>query len=562
MLARPPLLMPGDPVAPPALTRAEARASRDAAVAHTLRPLLLASVVLLLVTMASAPFTLARSALAPVLFTEAILIVAFVLAHVALKPERDGVRHVHLILALLVAGAVATTLTTMAATGNLLLTTGIVVVMLGAGIIALSWPWLVALLAVSAGAWAGVMWGLGLPMGWDELSFSVLAAVMLSLMAHHGRMTMHMRHESLRRQETRQAAQLRTVIASAPVVLLATDREGRVTLAEGKGLGDRGWDGSKVVGVRAAEFLLDTPGEAHGLQRALEGATTAGRTEREGHVYETFWTPVQGEGGAIEGAICVATDVTERVRAEGEAHKVAERESAIARLEEMDRFKTRLLNTASHELNTPLTPIKLQMHLLKKEAERLDARQQKAVAVIDRNFERLSALVSDILDVARLQGKNMRVTLTSMDLAATVAEACHSYEGVAAEKGLRLTLEAPAPLVLTADPRRVLQVLFNLLSNAIKFTPAGGEVSVSAAAEGGMAIVRVRDSGAGLTAEQRSRLFAPFSQVHDAVQHDVGGTGLGLYISRGIAEQLGGTLTCASEGAGKGATFTLTLPLR
>lgn len=532
--------MNGEAAAPPPLTREEARASCDAQVAHTLRPLLLACIIFLTVSIAATPLTLEREDVVPVVVAQAILAATFILARVSTQPGRNGARHVHAVFGVLVVGAIATTLTTMVVTGNLLLTTGHVVVILGVGVIVLSWRWLVALVVLCIGSWLAVVAGLGFPDGWDEVLFSVLAAGMLSAMAHHGRLTMHLRHAALRRQETRQTTQLRSIVAAAPVILMAVDREGRVTIAEGKGLGDRGWDGSKVVGLEAQAVLADFA--------------------RDGRVYETFWTPLSGESGAPEGAICVAMDVTERVRAEDDARKAAERESAIARLEEMDRFKTRLLNTASHELNTPLTPIKLQMHLLKREAARLDERHQRAVAVLDRNFERLSALVSDILDVARIQGKNLRVEPTRIDLRAALEEACRSYESVAQEKGLRLAMDAPDGVDAMADQRRVLQVLFNLLSNAMKFTPAGGEVHVKLRSDAHGAVVSVRDTGAGLTAEQRSRLFAPFSQVHDAVQHDVGGTGLGLYISRGIVEQMGGTLRCESDGEGKGATFTMKLP--
>jgi signal transduction histidine kinase len=118
----------------------------------------------------------------------------------------------------------------------------------------------------------------------------------------------------------------------------------------------------------------------------------------------------------------------------------------------------------------------------------------------------------------------------------------------------------PEPVDVRVDPRRIAEVLSNLLSNAVKFTPAGGRVSVRVEREGGDAVLRVVDTGIGLTEEQRGRLFQPFVEVHTH-SPTVQSTGLGLYIAKALVERHGGTLACESQGTGHGSLFVARLPL-
>jgi signal transduction histidine kinase len=139
------------------------------------------------------------------------------------------------------------------------------------------------------------------------------------------------------------------------------------------------------------------------------------------------------------------------------------------------------------------------------------------------------------------------------------AETAEAHRERAAAARVALEVEAPRGVVVLADPQRLAQVLDNLLGNALKFTPAGGRIAVEAASLDGHARLTVRDTGAGFEPGEATRLFQPFSQLPAGKAH--GGTGLGLYVSRGIVEQHGGTLLGASEGPGRGATFTMELPL-
>ena len=232
------------------------------------------------------------------------------------------------------------------------------------------------------------------------------------------------------------------------------------------------------------------------------------------------------------------------------------------RLLELDELKTQFLNNAAHELRTPLTPIKTQMHILKSsEWGMLNDRQQRALAMMDRNIERLNLLVSDLLEVARMQAGRLKLDKRPIDLALLASEAVESFQESARQAGLKLDLRPGPVLNVDADPKRCIQVLFNLLNNALKFTPAGGRIVVETACDETTAIVRVRDTGKGLRSEDLPKLFLPFSQIQDGTEASHPGTGLGLYICRGILEQHGGRIWAESEGPSQGSTFAFTLPL-
>ncbi|HUR69257.1 MAG TPA: PAS domain-containing sensor histidine kinase [Candidatus Thermoplasmatota archaeon] len=266
---------------------------------------------------------------------------------------------------------------------------------------------------------------------------------------------------------------------------------------------------------------------------------------------EVMGAPAIHDGAAADQTII--RDITARKDAESAR-------SRIERLEEINALKTQLLNMASHELNTPIAALRLQLHMLKLGGGEQDPRKAKAVQLLDRNVERLALLVKDVLDVARMQSGQLKIRKETIDVKPILEEAAELYSQPYLEKGVSLEVVAEE-VVVEADGQRITQVLQNLVSNALKFTDAGGRVRlVLAKTEGGHAVVRVEDSGRGLTAEQIAKLFQPFSQVHDLAVETKGGTGLGLHISRGIIEQHGGRIWCESDGPGKGTTFAFELP--
>lgn len=228
-------------------------------------------------------------------------------------------------------------------------------------------------------------------------------------------------------------------------------------------------------------------------------------------------------------------------------------------LRRVEAFRSKLLSNVSHDLGTPLTPILLQLHLL--ESAPVGDRERRALDVIRRNVGQLQRLVDDVKDVARLQDGWLQLDRQAVDLGELAHGAVDSFRQVAEHNGVRLSVFVHGPLPVRADPQRATQVLFNLLTNALKFTPRGGRVVVTAGTAHGEARVRVDDDGRGLAPDEIRRLFQPFSQVHAPGEIKEKGTGLGLFISRGIMERHEGRLWCESEGLGKGARFILAMPL-
>jgi PAS domain S-box-containing protein len=268
---------------------------------------------------------------------------------------------------------------------------------------------------------------------------------------------------------------------------------------------------------------------------------------------------VVGEPGKRR-RVGVVQDVTDLRRAERERAASEERARELQRLKDLDAFKTQFINTAAHELGTPLTPIRLQLDLLQTRGQALDERQRRGLAIVSRNVDRLAQLVQDVLEVARLQAGRLSLDVRPVEVQPLLADAVESFQEPARQSGVALELRAPAGLMVNGDARRLTQVVYNLLSNALKFTPRGGRIEVSAEREGGEVRFAVRDTGIGIRAEDLGKLFEPFSQVHDPSERAPHGTGLGLYISRGILELHGGRITAASPGLGQGATFTCALP--
>ncbi|MEA3191400.1 MAG: hypothetical protein QOD77_1982 [Thermoplasmata archaeon] len=278
----------------------------------------------------------------------------------------------------------------------------------------------------------------------------------------------------------------------------------------------------------------------------------------------TRWIEVRGgllvADGQPVGLRGTSQDITERKAAEAARQVAEERRLEIQRLEEANRFRAHFLNVSAHELATPLTPLRLQVQLLQMaEQERPLVEFQRNVAIVSRGVERLARLIRDILDSARIQAGRFSIAPAPLDLTAAAREALDSFQDAAHLANIRMRLDAAGPVEVEGDATRLAQVLDNLLSNALKFTPDGGAITVQVEGGADEATVRVTDSGIGMTARQRGRLFQPFTQVHDPEQARERGTGLGLYISKGIVERHGGRMAVDSPGPGHGTTFWFTL---
>ena len=226
---------------------------------------------------------------------------------------------------------------------------------------------------------------------------------------------------------------------------------------------------------------------------------------------------------------------------------------------ETNRAKDEFLATLSHELRNPLGAIANAVVAL----ERRSGTEEAAVRlrqIIQRQTHHLTRLVDDLLDVARATAGKIPVDRQPIDLSEVAGGCVRSLRESGRARRHRVTFRAES-VIVSADATRLAQIITNMLDNAVKFTPSGGSVDVDVWREGQDAVLRVSDTGIGIGAEMLPRVFELFAQAGQPMDRSVGGLGIGLTLSRRLVEMLGGTIAASSEGHGRGAQFTVRLPV-
>jgi signal transduction histidine kinase/ActR/RegA family two-component response regulator len=229
--------------------------------------------------------------------------------------------------------------------------------------------------------------------------------------------------------------------------------------------------------------------------------------------------------------------------------------------EAANRLKDEFLAVVSHELRTPLSAILGWARLLG--GGQLDpARATHAIHTIERNAKGLARIIDDLLDISRIIGGNVRIEPHAVDLVAVIQGALDEVRLAADARRVHLAFTCPtAPDPIAGDPLRLQQIVANLLSNAVKFTPPGGYVEVRLTPRDFEAEIRVTDTGQGIAAEFLPRIFDRFAQADGSSTRRQGGLGLGLSIVKALVERHGGTVRAESPGLGRGAIFTVRLPV-
>ncbi len=281
---------------------------------------------------------------------------------------------------------------------------------------------------------------------------------------------------------------------------------------------------------------VDGPGDAHG---------PAGEHDASQRVIRSYSSPVLGDGGQPLGFVTVLRDAT--------------------REQEVERARSELLGVVSHELQTPLTAVKGALELVVEEDEGgLSRVQRRFLDTIDRNCARMIGLVGDLLDLSRLDAGRLELDSRPLDTPSVVTGSVAALANLFEQKRQEVRVEVPASVPpILGDRRRVEQILTNLLSNATRYTPEGGLIEVTAAAENGQVRIAVADSGPGIPEPERELVFGRFYRGKEASRRGEAGSGLGLAIVKSLTELHGG-LVCAcppAEGsAARGARFVVDLP--
>jgi len=232
----------------------------------------------------------------------------------------------------------------------------------------------------------------------------------------------------------------------------------------------------------------------------------------------------------------------------------------VTNLRRLERMRTEFVANISHELKTPLTSIRGYVETLIGGAIHDDANNLRFLGKIEQQVERLTAMVSDVLSLARIEDTERRVAARPVDWRPVIESVVERYRDAGKLADHDCATEVPdQPVAIEGDVESMTQVLDNLLDNAVKYTPRGGKITIRALRRDGQAVLEVEDTGIGISAADRERIFERFFRTDRARSRDTGGTGLGLAIVKHLAQRLGGEVGVASE-LGKGSRFSVSAP--
>ncbi len=266
-------------------------------------------------------------------------------------------------------------------------------------------------------------------------------------------------------------------------------------------------------------------------------------------------SPIRNDSGTIIGASKIARDITEQTRLASENARL------YAEAQEANRMKDEFLAVLSHELRTPLNAIVGYARLLRG-GVLSGEKSERGLEILERNATWLTQIVEDVLDVSRIVSGKIRLEVQPVNLASVVQDAIGTVQPAANAKGIVVQpIIDPAVGPVSGDPDRLQQVVWNLLTNAVKFTPRDGRVQVRLERVSSHVEIVVSDTGTGIHADFLPYVFDRFRQAEGGTTRKTGGLGLGLAIVRHIVEMHGGTVHAYSAGEGKGATFSVELPL-
>jgi hypothetical protein len=357
-------------------------------------------------------------------------------------------------------------------------------------------------------------------------------------------------------------AKFRAIYAEAPSGICLLDEHGRFIDANPAMLGLLGRDIGLVVGRPVSDFVpLDWAQRVDGYIRHVGPAGVRydfPMLDPDGELIHLQWSVSPHIEPRV--SMAVVTDISQRVLLERQRQQLLDRER-VARgdAEQISRMKDDFIAVLSHELRTPLNAIMGWTHVLQKRGGSEET--MRGLNAIQRNGHMQARMISDLLDMSRLNLGKLPLSFDLLDPAEAVASAVNAMRPSIDERGIELDLLLDPPYrTIRADSSRLQQVIWNLLSNAIKFSAPGGRISVGLVETGDGLRLQVSDQGQGIAPDFLPFVFDRFAQSDAAGNRHQGGLGLGLSIVKQLVEAHGGTISADSRGLGQGATFSIWLP--
>lgn len=352
-------------------------------------------------------------------------------------------------------------------------------------------------------------------------------------------------------------SKFKAVVKNAQGIIFLLDENLHFLLSQGKGLSALGLKPGEVVGQSALDIYKDYPKIISYLQDALSGKFARDIVQINDVFFDTFFSPWEDSEG--------------KKRVIGMAHDVTQQEVAKKRLQEIDKLKTQFLSTASHQLRSPLGTMRWKLEMLLESKAEKDCSTVYASLkdVYDLNL-RVVNLVNSLLDVSRIEQGELKTNPIELDVSSLIAEIMTELQERLENKEIKLIKNIAECKPVIADKNQLREALQNLLSNAVKYNQTGGFIRIDLVQKEGLVIVDVYNTGVTIPKKDHHRVFEKFFRAEKAVNLDVEGSGLGLFVAKSYIEAAGGTISFTSpvsfalsqKGTDKhkGTRFTVSLP--
>jgi PAS domain S-box-containing protein len=355
---------------------------------------------------------------------------------------------------------------------------------------------------------------------------------------------------------------LRLILETIPQGLAVSDMEGKIIQVNRAATRLTDYSNKELIGKKYRELFVENDRNrvVESLKKTIEtgysgsNIYTLRKKDSSELPVEMNRTLVKDQAGNIIGTLAMIEDITERRQAEEEHRKNIE-------YRELDRLKTNILSTVSHELRTPLASIKGYSSLLLMYDRRLNnAQKRESLEAIDRSTDRLTELIEHLLDMSRLDAGLLRLNLEAVKPSNIFLVAVSEAKLRSPKYKFKVEINRRLP-ALTADSKRLRQVIDNLLDNAIKYSPEGTEITIRAEVKAEELRVSVADQGQGIPVDEIDKIFDRMYRIEQRLGKDPGGLGLGLSLCKALVEAHGGRIWVESQ-VDKGSTFYFTIPLK